>query len=73
MTPLSEENRGIGMHPAVKVLIALLALPAVLMWMPGGSDLVVRATASPQPALVSDQAASRLAPTGLDQAQGRGQ
>ena len=31
------------------------------------------ATASPQPALVaSDQAASRLAPTGFDQAQGGG-
>jgi hypothetical protein len=30
------------------------------------------ATASPQPALVSDQAATRLAPTGFDQAQGRG-
>jgi hypothetical protein len=29
------------------------------------------ATASPQPALVSDQAAPRLAPTGFDQAQTR--
>jgi hypothetical protein len=36
------------------------------------SEPLIWATASPQPALVSDQAASRLAPTGFDQALGRG-
>jgi len=50
----------------------IVPLGMVAGWI-SASEPMIWATASRQPALVSDQAASRLAPTGFDQAQGRGQ
>ncbi len=49
---------------ALVLLFAFVGANSVAM------GLSNRATASRQPALVYDQAASRLAPTGFDQAQG---
>jgi hypothetical protein len=55
------------------ILKALFIAPFVVgaAWV-NASEPMIWATPSGQPALVSDQAASRLAPTGFDQAQGRG-
>lgn len=59
MTPRSDET-------LIHALIYGVVIVAVcLVAMPSG------ATASRQPALVSDQAASRLDPSGFDQAQGQ--
>jgi hypothetical protein len=73
-TPPSPQGRT-GMSELLKPVSQILCKTIIGMGSIGALYLNVVvgwATASPQPALVSDQAATRLAPTGFDQAQGRG-